>query len=381
MKIALLMSDNREPFKEYEKEIPWFGTAPEALLQGFVGMPGAEVHVVTCTQRVMKSPVKLAENIFFHSLHVPKIGWLRTGYLGCVRAIRRKLREIEPDIVHGQGTERECALSAVFSGYPNVLTIHGNMRAVARGNRAPIFSFNWLAARLEAFVLPRTDGVVCITTYTRKAVEQLARQTWLVPNAVDASFFEVPRKTAVEPRLLCVGNILKLKNQLALIHALDDLQGSKKFDLIFLGLTYRNSAYTREFLEALTARPWCKYEGFTDREGLKAQLASATGLIHPTLEDNCPMVILEAMAAGVPVAASRIGGIPDLIRHGETGLLFDPLDKHAIAGAARELLGDAAQERAVRAHDEALSRFHPQTIATRHVEIYDEVISLSQAKL
>jgi hypothetical protein len=40
MKIALLTTDNREPFKEYEKEIPWFGTAPEALLQGFVGITG-----------------------------------------------------------------------------------------------------------------------------------------------------------------------------------------------------------------------------------------------------------------------------------------------------------------------------------------------------
>ena len=119
MKIALLITDNRDPFRKYEKEIPWFGTAPTALLEGFAKLPDIEVHVISCTQRPMKSPAKLAENIFFHSLLVPKLGWLRTGYQGCIRAVRRKLGEIQPDIVHGQGTERDQGISAVLS----VLTV------------------------------------------------------------------------------------------------------------------------------------------------------------------------------------------------------------------------------------------------------------------
>ena len=97
---------------------------------------------------------------------MPRIGWLRTGYQGCIRAARKKLREIQPDIVHGQGTERDCAISAAFSGFPNVVTVHGNMRKIARANCARPFSFLWLAARLEGFTLPRTDGVVCITRIT-----------------------------------------------------------------------------------------------------------------------------------------------------------------------------------------------------------------------
>src|SRR6267378_1931381 len=117
MKIAILTTDNREPYREYHKPDPWFGSAPEALLQGFAKLPEAEVHVISCTQRPMvSSPEKLADNIFFHSLPVAKIGWQRTLYQGCVRATRRKLWELQPDIVHGQGTERECGLSAVFSG-------------------------------------------------------------------------------------------------------------------------------------------------------------------------------------------------------------------------------------------------------------------------
>src|SRR5260221_3163661 len=149
MRIALLTTDNREPFREYEKEAPWFGTAPEALIQGFARCPSVEVHIVSCAKRPMKSPAKLAENIFFHGLHVPHIGWLRTGYQGCIRAVRRKLREIRPELVHGQGTERDCAVSAIFSGHPNVLTLHGNMSVMARIHQSQPFTFYWFADRLQ----------------------------------------------------------------------------------------------------------------------------------------------------------------------------------------------------------------------------------------
>ena len=132
MRIVQLTTDNREALRQYQKAEPWFGAAPEALLQGFAMLPGIEVHVVSCAQRPMHAPEKLAKNIWFHSLLVKKTGWLRTGYQGCIRAVRRKVKELRPDVVHGQGTERDCALCAVFSSFPNVVTIHGNMVQIYR---------------------------------------------------------------------------------------------------------------------------------------------------------------------------------------------------------------------------------------------------------
>ena len=369
MKIVQLTTDNRDPFRQYDQASPWFGTAPEALLQGFAKLPEVEVHVVSCTQRPMKSPAKLAENIFFHSLLVPKMGWLRTGYYGCIRTVRSKLRELQPDIVHGQGTERDCSISAAFSGFPNVLTIHGNMRLVARLNRARPFSFYWLAAQLEQFTIPRSDGVVCITNYTREAVASLARKTWVLPNAVDGSFFEIKRQSSPLTRILCVANIDARKNQNALIQAADALRPQGKFELVFLGGANRDTAYAKEFFQLLETRPWCRYVGFANREGLKDNLAAAGGVVLPSLEENCPMVVLEAMAAGVPVAAARVGGVPDLVRHGETGFLFDPLNQESMAGAMTQLIGASDLSMVARAKSEARQRFHPDIIAARHVEI------------
>ena len=373
MKIALLTTDNRHPFRQYDRREPFFGTAPEALLQGFARLPEVEIHVISCIRQPVCSPEKLAPNIFFHSLTVPKIGWLRTGYQGCIRAVRKKLKEIQPDIVHGQGTELDCGISAVFSGFPNVLTLHGNMRLVAEVNQAQPFSFLWLAARLENFTLPRTNGVVCITRYTQAAVAQLAPRTWVVPNAVDESFFAItaaPDSMAI-PVGICVGTICHRKNQNQFIRALDPLAAQRQFKVIFLGETAEDE-YGREFLRLIKERPWCEYAGFANRDKLKEYFARAAFLVLPTREDNCPMTVLEAMAAGVPVLASNVGGVPDLIVPEKTGLFCNPTQPETFLKGVERLLTDAAlrQRLATAAQADALNRFHPEVIARRHLEIY-----------
>jgi glycosyltransferase involved in cell wall biosynthesis len=378
VRIVQLTIDCREHYRDYDNPSPYFATAPGALLQGMTKFPDAEVHVVSCVQQPVISPEKIAPNIFYHSLVVPKIGWLRTGFQGCIRAVKSKLKEIQPDVVHGQGTERDCAISAVFSGFPNVLTVHGNMRSVARINRSPPFSYIWLAARLESFTLPRTDGVVCITNYTRKAVKSLARRTWLLPNAVDQSFFEVTPSPnpACPPIGLCVGAICFHKNQNDFIRALDSLAKVKNFRIIFCG-QMANDAYGAEFLELVKARAWCEYAGWAGREQLKEHLRNASFLALPTREDNCPMVVLEAMAAGVPVLASNIGGLPDLIQSEITGLFCDPQEPESFATGVSRLLKEPALSArlATAAKAEARVRFHPEVIARHHLELYREVLA------
>jgi glycosyltransferase involved in cell wall biosynthesis len=378
MRVAILTTDSREHDREYQKPQPGFGTAPEALLRGFAEIGGTEIHIVACTQQPMvSSPEKIADNLWFHSLHVPKFGWMKTFYQGCIRATRKKLREIQPDIVHGQGTERDCAISAVFSGFPNVLTIHGNMRLIAQVNRARPFSFWWNAARLEAFTLPRADGIVCITNYTRAAVAGLAKKTWVLPNAVHDGFFSVAPEInpALPPLILCVGGICLRKNQNAFIRALDPVAARRKFRLVFLGGVSRDEPYGREFFELLRTRAWCAHGGFVDREKLKTWLRESSLLALPSLEDNCPMTVLEAMAAGVPVVAANVGGVPDLITDGKTGLLCNPLDAASMAGAVEKILAqpELARTLAAAAKQGARERFHPAAVARRHLEIYREV--------
>jgi glycosyltransferase involved in cell wall biosynthesis len=379
VKIVFLTTDNRDHFRNSTDPIPVFGPAPDALLRGFALLPEVEVHIITCARRPLPAPENLAPNLVFHSVFVPQIGWMRTLFQGCVRAVRKKVRELGADIVHGQGTEGHNALAAALSSFPNVATIHGNMRAIARLERPRPFTYNWLAARLEGWAIPRNDGVVCITRHAQEEVRGLARRTWVVPNAVDTSFYQVNAEPApdVPAKILCLGRVRPLKNQIALIRAMDPVANNRRFDLVFVGGADEAEPYGAEFAALVKARSWCSRIGHSTREKLQVLLKKASLLVLPSLEENCPMVVLEAMAAGVPVVGAKVGGVPDLIEEGRTGWFCDPRDGESMRKAIETALANpaVAAEVARLAQERALERFHPKSVAQRHVEIYREVIA------
>jgi 2-deoxystreptamine N-acetyl-D-glucosaminyltransferase/2-deoxystreptamine glucosyltransferase len=283
--------------------------------------------------------------------------------------------------VHGQGTELECALSAVFSGFPNVVTIHGNMRLVAKINRARPFTFDWLAARLEAFTIPRTNGVICITKYTRQAVTGDGVRTWLLPNAVDKDFFPIVPEPESPPVVLCVGHITVRKNQNAFIHAMDRLAEHGPLRMLFVGLAAESDSYAQEFKKLMATRPWIEHINWAERAEVRGLFRKASVLVLPTLEDNCPMVVLEAMASGIPVVASNVGGVPDLVEDGLTGLFCDPLNEASMAGAVDRILREPALARSLteNARKKARETYFPKVVARRHLEIYREVLCYNSA--
>jgi glycosyltransferase involved in cell wall biosynthesis len=377
MKIAFLTTDNREADRKYDLPKPYFGTAPTALLEGFAQCQGIEIHVVSCAQKHVNSPVKLADNIWFHSLLVPKWEWLRSAYGGCIQTVKKKLRLIEPSLVHAQGTERDCAITAAFFPGPKVLTIHGNCRAIVQIHRSRLFSYWWFQAQLERFSIPRFDGVVCISKYTHTWVSGLAKKTWLLPNAVDSKFFEIcAQKEGNKPIILVVANVDARKNQNGLILSLDQLSKQHPFELRFFGKC-RKDPYGQEFRRLVQARSWCVWGGMLERDRLRLEFAKATAVVLPTWEDNCPMVVLEAQAAGVPVIASNVGGVPDLVQDNRTGILTDPARPETMSKALGRLLGDPglAKRLADEGQKQARDRFHPKVIAERHLAIYREVIA------
>ena len=382
MTIVQLTTDNREPFRQYDNPEPHFGPAPEALLQGFALHPQVIVHVVSCTQQPMlASPEKLAPNIWFHSLHVPKLGWIRTGYAGCVRAIRRKVRGIAPDVVHGQGTERECAMSAVFSGFPNVLTIHGNMSEIAKYEQALFGKFYaHCAAIFERLALGRTEGVFCNSHYTEQIASRRVRKTWRVPNALRRPFFEAPvnSQPGSLPILLNIGVISPRKQQVALLdlaHELHEQGGA--FLLRFVGALNTSDAYGKAFakkLEIAKKGGYAEHAGTRSTNELIAMLDSASALLHVPKEEAFGLVVGEALARNLKLFALRVGGVTDIASGVEGAELFAPQSWPEMTAAIRNWLF-AGAPRPTQASEIMRARYHPAVIAQRHLEIYREVLS------
>jgi glycosyltransferase involved in cell wall biosynthesis len=386
IRVALLTTDSREHFKDYANPDPYFGTAPEALIEGFKLLPEeVEIHVLSCLQEApVSSPAKLAENIYYHALRVPNIGWMKTGYQGCIRAVRRKLREIRPDIVHGQGTERDCAISAVYSGFPNILTLHGVMSSIFEITNSKRLSYYWFAKHFEAVALSRTSGVIAISPYVDRLVSDRSRQTWLIPNALRLPFFLPSSSTAraqKSPRLVNIGVIGPNKRQLELLETLITLRKQTQFAVTFVGKGDRDSTYVQKFLSLLRKANALNGEfehwDFVSAEKLVELYDASDALIHFSREESFGLIFAEALARNLSVFASDVGAVRQISEDVPHCRIFDADDFAGLASAIGKWIraGEYLAPRSQTPNTVVESRYSPRVVAGMHLKAYQELLN------
>lgn len=377
LRIAILTTDGRSLSPLWHGGTPSLGTAPLALLQGFTLLKDVEVHVVYCLREKMPLSDDFLPGIHFHQVVVPKWGWMSSGYLGCIAAVRKCLAQIRPDIVHGQGTERDCAMEAVHSGFPNVLTIHGNMGEIQRLGYHGHLLFGRLAAVLESHALTRTSGVFCNSGYTRELVESRTQHTWQVPNPIREEFFQPGTRTAKKDltTLVNIGLISPRKRQLELLRmARKIFRTNRKLQVVFVGSLNENTAYGAEFAAEMSRAEqdgYAAYHGTLAASELICLLDSAHALLHFPTEEAFGLVVVEAMARGLKFFGANLGGIVDIACGIDGAELHDDLESLR-TGLVRWLDAGAPAPMLIAA--EIARRYHPRVIAERHVEIYREVL-------
>lgn len=377
MRIVQITTDSREHFKEYSLHYPYFGAAPEALLEGFQMLTDVEIHVISCIRQTVESPKKIAENIFYHSLFVPKIGWMSSGYYGCSRAIRSLCAEIKPDIVHGQGSERDCAIAAARSGFPNIITIHGNIKEL---NRLKMFGnglYGPLASFFETRAMKSTCGVFCNSQYTQRLVEKRTKKTWLVPNAIRKAFFtpKIKCSSRSTPTIVNIGVVCARKRQLEILQIIGEIvRQGKKIHIVFAGMFSENEPYGQAFARELRkaeAAGYASFAGHLNACQLIDLLDEVDGFVHFPTEEAFGLVVAEALARGLKFFGANLGGIIDITADVEGAELHDDIQSLK-AGIINWIDAGALQPEGVSAS--IASRYHPKVIAQRHIEIYQEVL-------
>jgi len=306
------------------------------LLTGLENVSTLRLHVVTLRKRVQADFTFERNGVMFHVLKVP--GGLRAPSLFWVDTllIKRALRSIRPDLVHAWGTERGEAIIASRLGYPYLITVQGLMNWYKQF--APLSVHQRLAARLETWGLRRAGRATVESsfgmTYLRDRYPRLQLQQ--IEHAPNPVFHRLERVPSLEPiRLINVGTVSHRKGTDLLLRALDRLVPEFPFELTMVGTasTGGREALRREVSPKLWDRILFKSD-LTPGE-LADELAVATLKVLPTRADTSPNVVKEAVVAGVPVVASRVGGIPDYVFPERNGLLFPPGDLDGLVEALR----------------------------------------------
>ncbi|WP_147819268.1 glycosyltransferase [Salidesulfovibrio onnuriiensis] len=122
---------------------------------------------------------------------------------------------------------------------------------------------------------------------------------------------------------------------------------------------------------------------YLDRERMLLLMAAADALLYPSLADNHPLVVLEAMSRALPVVAFAAGGIPEQVTPGETGVLVKERDYSAFVETAASLLGRARlmRDMGMNAHATGAQRFSVERMAAAYEKEYEALAAMNQRPL
>ena len=196
------------------------------------------------------------------------------------------------------------------------------------------------------------DHVVCLSSADREyVIHRLGRapeSVSLVPNGVRSTDYALVTPRRAGRRVLFVGGWLDVKGARVLTRAWPLVRAA----VPEASLTVAGAGVSRERVLACfpeAARPGISVTTAVDPEGMRRLYNEHDLLVMPSISEGSPLTLLEAAAAGLPIVASRAGGIPDLLRDERDALLYDPLRPDLAAAHVVRLLGSPALREALAA--------------------------------
>lgn len=242
-------------------------------------------------------------------------------------------------------------------------------------------------------LLPRADAVIANSDYVRNAFLSVAtypeHRVFTAHNGVDSELFgtmtgsafretlEIPQDAIL---LLYVGAVVPEKGTLHLVDAMTEIVArSPTASLVVVGaasLWLRGSEYEEEVRRRAEGLP-VRFLGVRSHGELPAIYGASDIFVFPSVwQEPFGLVLCEAMAAGKPVVASRVGGIPEVVVDGETGFLVPPGDVPALAQAIGRLVSDRdLLDRMGRAASERARLFTWENTARKLDNVYDMILS------
>ncbi len=301
------------------------------------------------------------------------------------RAARRGVREFKPTVIHAHWWLPGGLVGALVSKLarvPLVITTHGTDVEQLRQAR-------WTQP-FARFAFGQARAATCGSYYLRERLLELdvvdEKRARVIPMPVNPLFVKWNSESGKrnfgirfphsEFRILTVARLTKQKSIETLLEALQILRERN----VDAHLQIVGDGDQREFLEnktrALRLGAQVEFLGARPQTELPALYAQSDAFVLPSVREGMGLVLAEALLCGAPVIATRSGGVTDIVRDGETGLLFPERDAGALANALEKYARDSQYAARLADNGRAwvLERFTPERVAAQFLDSYENAI-------
>lgn len=338
---------------------------------------GHEVHVLS-TELPFRFPPDQPD-LHFHEVATPAYPLFREPQyaLSLATAIVQVSRHHHLDVVHAHYAvphaaaaylAKQIMIAHPTDRVPSVMTtLHGTDITLVGSD--PSYT------ETVAFCIDQSDGVTAVSESLRADTCQLlgiTRDITVIPNFLDGERFkrrDRPRRPHGRPRIVHISNFRPVKRIDAVVDVFSRVREHMPATLVLVG----------DGPEMVNARKWIHELGLDDdveyageRLDIVDVLSQADAFLLPSATESFGLAALEAMACEVPVVASRVGGLPEVVDHGVTGFLHAPEEADGMAASILTLLGDPAlhARMAAAARQVAVERFSADRIVPMYEAAY-----------
>lgn len=388
--------------------LPVYGGIGNYVLQLAKEMP-REIHLNIVTPRrnaneeVSSSQTLETEDQLRDNVNVRFIGSAKDAFyhnfsfqVNCARRVPKMVRDLGIEIVHSQSTMPDFLISPRKLGVPIVTTIHttieghvGSLRtsgiepsemnsperfAVALGPVLKILENRYYTDHRHYLTVSKW---ACNDVVTKKGVSE--SRIRVVYIGVDSERYNPSRRQNAAatfpqladidaPKVLYLSRMATRKGLHHLLKAIPKVLQKTDAHFVFGGAGERPSFDIPESNYT--------YLGYVPRNNLPGLYAISDIFTLPSLYENFPAVLLEAMSSGCAAVATKICGIPEMITDGEEGILIPPGDVDAIADSITRLVDDNKLRRTMgtRARNTVIQRFNWRDTATRTARYFEEIL-------
>ena len=263
-------------------------------------------------------------------------------------------------------------LGKIVLGVPYVVSLRGGD---VPGNELSLERLHKFFKPLRRLIFKRSLAVVANSEGLKVLSEKAdPYPVKVVPNGVDTKFFIPAVKRDMQKRLLFVGRFQDQKNLFFLLRHIDKVaqQVKEEFELHIVGEGPLEDVL-KKYANMLNMNNKIFWHGWCGKNELRQYYQQAVCILNPSLYEGMPNVVLEAMACGLPAIASNVAGNEAIVRHGETGFLFDLQFPEQFRKAVVRILEDSnlAVQMGLRGREWVKREFSWDKVAEKYIKLLE----------